>query len=114
MELNRKLAEWAGFETLVKPLWEKTETHRRGTRVRYVYPDGGRMALLPPFTTSLDAIFKWLEPKVKAHLNANSKFYEFMGDWLAQWVFGEGRETPRMKLCLEIEKLIDGEANGTE
>jgi len=53
-ELNKKLAEWAGF---------REEFELETGDGFWVYPDG-RGNDLPNFTQSLDVCFKWLVPKL--------------------------------------------------
>ena len=116
MELNQKLAEWAGFKMLTEPLWERTETHRRGTRVRYVYPDGRRMALLPPFTTSPNNCFKYLVPQSleilakEGYIPPIMKLFQLWYDELVS-LTGDSSNVRQvaLALCLAISKLIEGE-----
>jgi len=110
-ELNKKLAEWAGFEfkkvkfgDKVIPQWllEKEWGHWEP----------------PNFTESLDACFKWLVPNVELVSIATRRAYTGPiavpnGYWatvsigaLAQ---DEQADTPALALCLAIEKLIDKE-----
>lgn len=107
-ELNRKLAEWAGF---------------KGTKVRrylvggsselvngWEAPDGKLSELRPNFTASLDACFKWLVPKLGGWMMRN---YDF-GTAAVVWIDNEESykaiaETPALALCKAIEQLIDEE-----
>jgi hypothetical protein len=117
-ELNRKLAEWAGF--VLKPCHPGCVPH-------WHRPDGEALNLIddfPTFTQSLDACFKWLMPKlftwnigknwelcsdteirpnkVKAQIQSlGFNNPEFRAEAIA--------ETPALALCLAIEKLVDSE-----
>ena len=118
-ELNRKLAEWAGFENIshlaIKP---------HPNFVMWRCPDGGTIFdNAPNFTQSLDACFKWLVPKLTNIKQMGSRktveiirFFEFKKDstwchletdWQAE--FETIGETPALALCNAIEKLIDDE-----
>jgi len=124
-ELNKELAEWAGFK------WQ----HAYHDFYELVTPDGAQLDLTafrigsykkcPKFTQSLDACFKWLVPK----LNRDGWFVELQQAsmreyWKARlWCPSSGTgkitlgsirarpiqeaETPALALCLAIEKLID-------
>lgn len=97
-KLNKKLAEWAGFVLYGD----------------YTY-----------FTSSLDACFRWLVPKLEYYFSF--KFWQtlYKGEarrWVCQahnkgWVADFGKvetyaETPALALCKAIEQLIDKEAEG--
>lgn len=107
MELNQKLAEWAGFKEInCKPpytvlfLW-------------WLSPKKDRLDKLPDFTTSLDACFKWLVPKLE---NTHSWIFgkNINGFAMTIWskadvviiITGEA-DTPALALCKAIERLID-------
>jgi len=102
-ELNKKLAEWAGFK------WDGRGWHypRVGEKAHVVYcPD------LPNFTQSLDACFEWLVPKLKYVIisNWNKKKRPTVSVFDGEGTcFMESAETPALALCLAIEKLIDSE-----
>jgi len=135
-ELNRKLAEWAGFtseevkaraadftgiyiggdglpkkppETYMKTLWHYPE--ESGETEKGVEITASKFARVPDFTSSLDACFKWLVPKMF--------YYQLSGDGkkhhceilhkVIQGYYGGDAETPSLALCLAIEKLIDAE-----
>lgn len=98
-ELNKKLAEWAGFCFMDR---------RKGL---LVFPDRTRRPIneLPSFTESLDACFKWLVPKVKSMLDTkptSTEYYKFLLMWIGDIEDKLGHEA--LSLCLAIEKLIDG------
>ena len=62
-ELNKKLAEWAGFTyKFGKEMWNY-ERYKE-TNAWWEAPNGRRFKDLPDFTQSLDACFKWIVPKV--------------------------------------------------
>ncbi len=103
-ELNKKLAEWAGFEYI--PDWQydmNMPSHWRRGKDWFLRAD---------FTHSLDACFQWLVPKAypqrisfdytKAEIECEIKC--FMKSFLGKDV------TEAPALCKAIEKLI-GENN---
>jgi hypothetical protein len=114
-ELNRKLAEWAGFE----------EQYNSGSYMNievaeysWYDPKGNKCGILPDFTQSLDACFKWLVPKL---FNPDDIFYRnpivhIFFDTPSNVVVRlsvrdfesyQRAENPALALCLVIEKLID-------
>lgn len=98
-ELNRKLAEWAGFKL---DLWDG--------KAYWVTPDGFPGSSVPDFTHSLDACFKWLVPKLKGLCYLDFTYQqelmcEISGD---DWLYDAEGETPALALCKAIEKMIDG------
>lgn len=116
-ELNKKLAEWAGFK--------RKEKHTIGMLTghwHYVAPDGSNIIdiEMPDFTQSLDACFRWLVPKL-VPFNADNGIDRIIsftyceggdvqceiecGDGVAEWTDAN----PALALCLAIEKLIDSE-----
>jgi len=113
-ELNKKLAEWAGFifdegaEYGIPPilgLWYAPDNNQIG------YPE------LPQFTQSLDACFKWLVPKVVGGdsytVDIRTEKYQTWVHLIAHYYMDKSYDTqdkePALALCLAIEKLIDGE-----
>ena len=113
-ELNKKLAEWAGFvfdegaEYGIPPvfgLWYSPDNDQIG------YPEP------PQFTQSLDACFKLLVPKLdKARVLTNDapsgdRFYNGEVE-LYSIKATVTSDTPTLALCLAIEKLIDAEVGG--
>jgi len=112
-ELNKKLAEWAGFTyKFGKEMWNY-ERYKE-TNAWWEAPNGRRFKDLPDFTQSLDACFKWLVP------NLFDKSYSvIITQDLARAIgyvrlLEEGRQfdatdnhNPALALCLAIEKLID-------
>ena len=94
-ELNRKIAEWCGW----KP--------------RINYNDPVTSEEHPPdFTTSLDACFEYIVPKLLrdghdfALYNTSERFAV---EILPEFDEAVESETPALALCLAVEKLIDGE-----
>jgi hypothetical protein len=107
-ELNKKLAEWAGFQL------------SQGATSNHPYtiaPDGTVLGIAHPaplnFTSSLDACFKWLVPKLwdsgvislRIAQDKEGKYWAF----ILPVCEVEG-ETPALALCKAIEQLIDGES----
>jgi len=115
-ELNKKLAEWAGFkwrqfEHPIKVWGEEWEG-------AWFHLDIPELPIpkesLPNFTNSLDACFKWLVPKFYRYWMTrtnNCKEHRFEFSWgdADGFVFYYAEaETPALALCLAIEKLIEG------
>jgi len=108
-ELNKKLAEWAGF----------TDIRQGAERLVGITPDGKLLSGIV-FTQSLDACFKWLVPKlwVCQYVLDEGIFHV----WVVSRPSKEGKAPPRcsaldefnpaLALCLAISELIDGEKNG--
>ena len=123
MELNEKLARWAGFEpclvehrytvpTFVQP--------RSYHEPHWLLPDGSKIpqdAL--DFTSSLDAQAKWLWPKLDSlsitlrldpEGSCHCSLIYFVDGGAKHprnaWAYGE---TPAQALCKAIEQLIDKE-----
>lgn len=131
-ELNKKLAEWAGFyskvltsksadfngiyldrngkfqkmpDTYERTLWHDPEI--QNTMLRdYWYAKNG----LPDFTQSLDACFKWLWRKAIKMLADTER--EGCEKLLGLWLEEPGPPLKPLALCLAIEKLIEGGENG--
>jgi len=59
MELNEKLARWAGFDK--RRMLKSTSSPGDGCVTQWVQPDGTATRRPPNFTESLDACFKRLE-----------------------------------------------------
>ena len=104
-ELNKKLAEWAGFEGIIYLNTSGGEAGRHWSA-----PDKQRGGpTLPDFTSSLDACFKWLVPK------AIREFGELKTRWmLKDWINSISTDIEyslpiASSLCVAIEKLIDAE-----
>ena len=114
-ELNKKIAEWLGWEF-----------HPDGVHWRMSSGVLGWSILknLPDFPTSLDACFEYIVPKLNrisiytdkriGPKNPDTMTYggykatvEVSINNVTQWQeIGEG-ETPALALCLAVEKLID-------
>ena len=123
-ELNKKLAEWAGFtcgywelnnqELWVAPNELPPESVKLGEEGDYECPD---------FTNDLNACFKWLVPKLnKQHSWIILQQHSFKSEWICQIWYKPPKpakyptnqavveaETPALALCKAIEKLIDSE-----
>ncbi len=118
MELDKKLAEWAGFKKFGWKNWDlwlkPNEEPPEKLSISGLYPN--RYAI-PNFTQSLDTCFKWLVPKVIG----DAKYSVIITQNLAQSIgcvrpLQSGKQydavdnhRPALALCLAIEKLIDGE-----
>ena len=120
-ELNKKLAEWAGFT--------KADIRKRyyfkvgGERVPKWYPPDSEYSIhLPAFTDSLDACFKWLVPKLKPEAIKLVPVNDGITTYAEKWgcvIIPEGwgfhtsviadSPNPALALCKAIEKLIDEE-----
>ena len=110
MELNQKLAEWAGFKDIkLKDCGDAELWSYVGTEPDKYSP--WKQVMLPDFTISLDACFKWLVPKVKYYQinnwNKKQKPIAFVLD-ADENTYSASAETLALALCKAIEKLIDG------
>ena len=107
-ELNKKLAEWAGFT--------KADIKKRyyftigGERVPKWYPpDSEYSDKLPNFPNSLDACFKWLVPEYEKRYGIYAKA-DLLCKWLDLYENNQRyKDKPALALCKAIEKLIDSE-----
>ncbi len=97
MELNKKIAEWCGIK---KQLADKEHP----LRLAWSYPDGTESGYLPHFTTSLDACFEYIYPKLFRELDA-VKLLILLSQWV--WDIVYGNDAPALALCKAVEKLID-------
>ena len=106
-QVNKKLAEWAGFRTYLQM--------GNGSYYGVYEPNGDiKVADFPDFTNSLDACFKWLVPKI---WSLNCIIFDQSGAMICQHEVAEssakdtlGEAEPySLALCLAIEKLIDRE-----
>ena len=115
-ELNKKLAEWAGFE---KGVGLKTFKKEGGTlytqtnswwRTPKIGKYRGEYENLPNFTQSSDACFTWLMPKIRKETEIALNMHPIE---VACFIYADAMkfvgeaETPALALCLAIEKLID-------
>ena len=97
-ELNKKIAEWCGFKGklagIVGVAGEK---------------EGKLVYEIPDFTTSLDACFEYIVPKLEIAT------LDWQGGHYMVWVKVAGisyiasDNSPALALCRAVEKLIDGE-----
>ena len=119
VELNEKLAKWAGFKQSDKA--GKSDWHYGGGGKRipnWHTPDGYPTVSwvghgsLPRFTDSLDLCFRWLVPKC-GHVGLSTAGGNFD---VTVWAKDADSEyegimvretTPALALCKAIEKLID-------
>ena len=110
-ELNKKLAEWVGWDVAYNP--DTKEGIDEGITNYYINPEG--KAEDPPiFPESLDACFEWLVPKAIDEIMAihdrcsSDVAYGLLFKW---WLRELELIIPdaALALCLSIEKLINGE-----
>ncbi len=137
-ELNKKLAEWAGFRQ--EKISVNYEVGRRvsymskpiyKTKEKKIWVEPGTPMPLPDevllshelrlnpynFTQSLDACFKWLVPKAILTMcnktltpfQAYQKLFDYWRKEPEFIISGYSIEEPALALCLAIEKLIDGD-----
>ena len=129
-ELDKKLAEWAGFKFVSHSKWSKAVALEAG-EAYYVYPNNSTHKHLPNFTESLDACEKWLIPKLPMDKIGYTISFEYNDDplykggvcWMAllgEYTDPEGMdgseltyeaegETMSLAFCRAIEKLIEVE-----
>ena len=106
-ELDKKLAEWAGFE--FKEVKFGTEIIPQWCGINFADWEP------PKFTQSLDACFKWLVLKLKKEGYTVSVYFGLETNYAtAGYADSEVNEAvynsnPALALCLAIEKLIDEE-----
>ena len=107
-ELNKKIAKWCGFRgrTTTDPDWYRPQ----------VIAPGGQVIAMPDFTTSLDAYFEYIVPKLFGVeiLKLNRYEQEFQTAYKVRvrqprekWV-AAAEKSPSLALCRAVEKLIDG------
>ncbi len=108
-ELKFKIAEWCGFTII----WEKV-----GCVTPYCKyaPDGNWCDESPDFTTSLDACFEYIVPKllhkdVYILHHSGSPYPECQIRPIAKEPIIVVAETPALALCRAVEKLIDGQCD---
>ena len=107
-ELNKKLAEWAGFkieDSVINGVhdWIAYDKNKQGYRI-----------ITANFTQSLDACFKWLVPKLyRVSIGVNNApdgnvfWNAFVGYEEPEQLVGVTNANPALALCLAIEKLIN-------
>jgi hypothetical protein len=109
-ELNKKLAEWAGFRQIGK----LTEHHHPwwvGKNDCYLFDE------LPDFTQSLDACFKWLVPKAITRIchlfkvDIKQAYKTLFQWWLDERFKLNDTDLDALALCKVIEKLNEKEVN---
>ena len=117
-ELNKKLAEWAGFKVKAKVI--KGSLRQFPSTVFELYdPNNKECRFFPDFTQSLDACFKWLVPEAIKRFGTIPVYYAACEAMYAAIEAKEFRKKcstlealydgkPALALCLAIEKLIDG------
>ena len=115
-ELNKKIAEWAGFHFYPECECIRCKGICWGESEKTYGEDGQWHFVLPQFTRSLDACFQYIVPKLK-FLQLRGKYIS--GNWEVAIVVREGRyepetvggsaDTPALAFCKAVEKLIDGE-----
>ncbi len=109
-ELNRKIAEWVGFEEV-----HYLNTSGGTAGIHWSAPDkvsGGPS--LPDFTSDFNALFKWVVPRLFSYEFENAKgndrgheaFVNY-GEPLGFEGYSALAETPALALCCAVIKLID-------
>jgi len=100
-ELNKKLAEWAGF----------CDAHSGTSKAGISYWQPGKYphkAPCPRFTESLDACFEYLVPKlyyIEIKSASNVPFVSVKISHENRDYYGK-HEIPALAICLAIEKII--------
>jgi len=120
-ELNKKLAEWAGFEWIADSennewgIWQRPDGIKITHNGERIYSDS-KSRYLPNFTESLDACFKWLVPKAikllaDSDLSSDEEaIFKLFDLWLKEyWIARQDPISLALELCKVIEKLIDKE-----
>lgn len=112
--LNERLATWSGFKhTKFKGEYDG----KKFTMSNITQPDGKTYKTyfgdIPDFTSDLNAIFKWLVPKLKGLAEIDISSPDENGRTMCKVIayensYGNG-ETPALALCLAIDKLITEE-----
>lgn len=116
-ELNKKLAEWAGFTPSSDPdkpwtMWSLWGEPNPETLIQPLL-GRGQLGKGLNFTSSLDACFKHLVPKAIDKIMADQEcssdlaYAILFKKWLQELELDIPHCAPT--LCLAIEKLIDGE-----
>jgi len=117
IDLNEKLARWAGFEYLGMGegeesglyLWEYPAAEGRGTQDQ---PRDAEIGELPDFCNDLSACFKWLVPKLERVVLTFSAGvslpYYAEADPSGRISFGVHDVTAALALCKAIDEMIDG------
>ena len=118
-ELNVKLARWAGFIWHDYEVFE-TERYTRTDDPYWESPSGRKLCAVMRFTINLNAIFKWLVPKLLAQdlyigIGAEKSGWEcwifegepIEGDPFQEYEVKVLADTPALAICKAIEQLID-------
>jgi len=113
-DLNRKLAEWAGFVFDDKPRYFEGVP---GVSVSsyWIRPNGREISRLPDFTSSLDACFKWLVPKlsdvmvIELFPTPNNNYYCQIKNLDRKIIAHSGQhcDAPAMALCKAILGVVE-------
>jgi len=110
-ELNRKIAEWVGFE--FKSIHDIPSNNCSYTVCDIFVNPNDAQEFVSDFTTSLDACFKYVVPKLK------EPYITFYKDGCSIWSMDKGgrcvvayseENNPALAFCKAVEKLIDKEA----
>jgi len=122
---NEEIAKWAGFEQTIY----KYDSY---VSIYWTLPDKSNgYPSLPDFYHDLNALFKWVMPKLQMHnevvirwssteVRAGDRDYLVAPQGWSVTIFGQSKESmvdiettgisPTNALCLAVEKLIDIEA----
>ena len=106
-ELNKKIAEWCGFRDV-------SHTTRHGEFCQY--PGGQLRPSFPDFTTSPDACFEYIVPKLKKMGRGIRVQTDYDTNWCAEITptpstcteYAEA-DTPALAFCRVVGKLINTE-----
>lgn len=119
MELNEKLARWAGFTWGTYPQEDARGYNYNHYHVKY--PDGSYQesdGVIINFTSSLDVCFKWLVPILwicDMTMHEGLFFSWKVGHpSYKDTVVGPAEEDAALALCKAIEQLIDKENDGSK
>ena len=113
-DLNRKLAEWAGFKYNNYGVYEYEHKDTRIEDPYWTNPTGQKCKTYPHFPSSLDACLKWLAPGIDGYV-----IYTY-GDEVRVSVskdlesFTGADKHPAMAFCKAIEQLIDSRKGGVD
>ncbi len=109
-ELNKKIAEWCGFELIRGDYWKGYIQYSQ----YWQFPTGRQDNVLPNFTTSLDACFEYIVPKLLDKLWVDIQIDKDKVDvWINNGLRGSDvvahcvDKTPALALCRAVEELID-------
>ncbi len=115
MNLNEKVAKWCGFVQL--PEGKKNYHFECTIKVMdWQYPDGYIYPYLPNFIESMDAILKWVVPKLKEkgldiQINYDQDRFDkdriTVGLWIKLHPIKVVGDTVPMAFCKALEKYIN-------